>query len=264
MQALALGAPRLPARLPLPGGARAQRAGAAAADRPGDRRAALPRPSPRALRSAPSRTRRTSSSRAKRSRRSARRKRTKNAPPNRRKKAKSPSAKNSNPKRGDVAGRLRTRRSGKTTKPPTRSAKPRWRRSPPGFGLGGSLGFVVALFYTCLWAMRTGLLTRFWGSLGMALGIAFLLGPRPRSPLIWFVYFGLLLPRPRPRRQTAGLGGGRSRPLADAGRESRRRTRSPSRGLAERRGPIDGARRRRAPRSASSATSATQRASPAG
>ncbi|HSS03773.1 MAG TPA: hypothetical protein VLK89_01125, partial [Solirubrobacterales bacterium] len=39
-----------------------------------------------------------------------------------------------------------------------------------GFGLGGQLGFVVAMVYTALHAMRTGLLTRFWGSLGMALG----------------------------------------------------------------------------------------------
>ena len=48
----------------------------------------------------------------------------------------------------------------------TRSAKP---RSPPlatGFGLAGGLGLVVALFYTCLWAMRTGLLTRFWARWG--------------------------------------------------------------------------------------------------
>jgi hypothetical protein len=62
-----------------------------------------------------------------------------------------------------------------------------------GLGLAGSLGFVAALFYTCLWAMRTGLLTRFWGSLGMASGIAFLLGPLSFVALVWFVYFGFLL-----------------------------------------------------------------------
>jgi hypothetical protein len=62
-----------------------------------------------------------------------------------------------------------------------------------GLGLAGSLGFVVALFYTCLWAMRTGLLTRFWGSLGMASGIAFLLGPLSIVTLIWFAFFGLML-----------------------------------------------------------------------
>jgi hypothetical protein len=62
-----------------------------------------------------------------------------------------------------------------------------------GLGLAGSLGFVVALFYTCLWAMRTGLLTRFWGSLGMASGIAFLLGPLSVVTLVWFGFFGLML-----------------------------------------------------------------------
>jgi hypothetical protein len=62
-----------------------------------------------------------------------------------------------------------------------------------GLGLAGSLGFIVALFYTCLWAMRTGLLTRFWGSLGMAAGIAFLLGPLSIVTLVWFAFFGLML-----------------------------------------------------------------------
>lgn len=61
-----------------------------------------------------------------------------------------------------------------------------------GLGLAGGLGLVVALFYSCLWAMRTGLLTRFWGSLGMALGIAVLFGLMP-FVLLWFIYFGALL-----------------------------------------------------------------------
>lgn len=62
-----------------------------------------------------------------------------------------------------------------------------------GFGLAGSLGFVVALFYSCLWAMRTGLLSRFWGSLGMAAGIAFLLGPLAFVTLVWLVFFAFLV-----------------------------------------------------------------------
>ena len=61
-----------------------------------------------------------------------------------------------------------------------------------GFGLAGALGLVVALFYACLWAMRTGLLSRFWGSLGMALGIATLIG-LIFFLLIWLVYFALLV-----------------------------------------------------------------------
>ena len=76
-----------------------------------------------------------------------------------------------------------------------------------GLGIAGGLGFVVALFYSCLWAMRTGLLTRFWGSLGMALGIAALFGLMP-FVLLWFLYFGVLLldrlPGGRPPAWAAG------------------------------------------------------------
>jgi hypothetical protein len=60
-----------------------------------------------------------------------------------------------------------------------------------GFGLGGQLGFVIAMFYTCMHAMRTGLLPRFWGSLGMALGaVSFIFF---QFALLWFVYLGVLL-----------------------------------------------------------------------
>lgn len=60
-----------------------------------------------------------------------------------------------------------------------------------GFGIGGQIGFVVAMFYTSMHAMRTGLLTRFWGSLGMALGaVSFIFF---QFTLLWFVYLGLLL-----------------------------------------------------------------------
>jgi len=61
-----------------------------------------------------------------------------------------------------------------------------------GLGIAGALGFAVALLYTGLWAMRTGLLARFWGSLAMVAGIAFLLGPLFLVTLVFFVYFGLL------------------------------------------------------------------------
>lgn len=61
-----------------------------------------------------------------------------------------------------------------------------------GFGLAGGLGFAITLFYTCLWAMRTGLLSRFWGSLGMALGVVTLLG-LILFALVWFIYFALLV-----------------------------------------------------------------------
>jgi hypothetical protein len=61
-----------------------------------------------------------------------------------------------------------------------------------GFGLAGALGLAVAFFYSCLWAMRTGLLTRFWGSLGMALGVAALIG-LIFLLMAWLIYFALLV-----------------------------------------------------------------------
>jgi len=76
-----------------------------------------------------------------------------------------------------------------------------------GFSLGGRLGLAATLLYTCLWAMRVGLLTRFWGSLGMALGAAALLG-LVLFLVIWFIYFAVLLlgrlPGGRPPAWAAG------------------------------------------------------------
>lgn len=76
-----------------------------------------------------------------------------------------------------------------------------------GFGLGGRLGLAFAFIYSCLWGMRTGLLTRFWGSLGMALGVAALL-LLIQFTLIWFLYFALLVagwvPGGRPPAWAAG------------------------------------------------------------
>lgn len=78
-----------------------------------------------------------------------------------------------------------------------------------GLGLAGALGFAVALLYSGLWAMRTGFLSRFWGSLGMVAGIAILLGPiLLLVTLVFFVYFGLLclgiVPGGRPPAWEAG------------------------------------------------------------
>lgn len=75
------------------------------------------------------------------------------------------------------------------------------------FGLAGGLALVIGLLYTCLRAMRVGLLTRFWGSLGMAVGVAALIGFSPVM-MLWFIYFGLLvlgwLPGGRPAAWEAG------------------------------------------------------------
>lgn len=75
-----------------------------------------------------------------------------------------------------------------------------------GFGIAGRLGFTVAMFYSCLYGLRTGLLSRFWGSLGMALGaVSFLFFP---LAVLWFVYLGLLIggwvPGGRPPAWAAG------------------------------------------------------------
>lgn len=75
-----------------------------------------------------------------------------------------------------------------------------------GLGLAGALGFTVAVVYTSLWCMRTGLITRFWGSLGLALGAVSLLFPQ--FVLIWMIYVGLLIagwiPGGRPPAWAAG------------------------------------------------------------
>jgi hypothetical protein len=69
-----------------------------------------------------------------------------------------------------------------------------------GLGLAGALGFAAAMLYSSLHALRTGLLTRFWGSLGMAIGAVSIL--LFQFTLIWFIYAGLLfagwVPRGRP------------------------------------------------------------------
>jgi hypothetical protein len=76
-----------------------------------------------------------------------------------------------------------------------------------GFGFGGRIGLAFALLYSCLWGMRTGLLTRFWGSLGMAMGVAALL-LLIQFTLIWLLYFALLVagwvPGGRPPAWAAG------------------------------------------------------------
>jgi hypothetical protein len=93
-----------------------------------------------------------------------------------------------------------------------------------GLDFAGRLGLVVGIVYTALNAMRTGLMTRFWGTLSMALGVGLLLiGPsalfvfavatsllvagfwpqgRPRA---WDE--GKAIPWPKPGESIAGTGG---------------------------------------------------------
>lgn len=73
----------------------------------------------------------------------------------------------------------------------------------------GLITLVFAMVYIPLWSMRTGLLTRFWAMLGLALGLALLLVPVGIFGLmIWFAVVGLMLagwwPRPLPPAWAAG------------------------------------------------------------
>jgi hypothetical protein len=73
------------------------------------------------------------------------------------------------------------------------------------------LGMVTAMIFINLWALRTGLLTRFWGSLGIALGAALIL-ILPIALLgivVWMLALGMLLlgfgRRSRPPAWEAGV-----------------------------------------------------------
>ena len=74
----------------------------------------------------------------------------------------------------------------------------------------GGLGLVVAMVYVALQAMRTGLLTRFFATLGMALAVASILLQLPLAPLgLWFGWLGLVIldrvPNGRPPAWSAGV-----------------------------------------------------------
>ncbi len=93
-----------------------------------------------------------------------------------------------------------------------------------GLTFAGTLGLVVGVFYTALHAMRVGLLTRFWGTLGMALGVSVLFLSLI-GVLIFFLALGLMIlgtwpggrppawetgeaiPWPRPGREPEPSGG---------------------------------------------------------
>jgi len=73
--------------------------------------------------------------------------------------------------------------------------------------LAGVLALAFAFVYCSLNAMRVGLLSKFWGSLGIALGVASVIGLF-QIALLWFVYIGLLVagwvPGGRPPAWAAG------------------------------------------------------------
>ena len=79
-----------------------------------------------------------------------------------------------------------------------------------GLFLPAVLALLFSMIYVPMWAVRTGLVTRFFGTMGMALGasIIFLLQIALLAILVWFLYFGLMLlgrtPAGRPPAWDAG------------------------------------------------------------
>lgn len=89
-----------------------------------------------------------------------------------------------------------------------------------GFAIAGQIGFVVAMVYTCLFAMRVGLLSRFWGSMGIALGaVSFVFF---QFALLWFVYLGLLLIGRIPGGRPPAWASGEAKPWPTPGERAAR------------------------------------------
>jgi len=74
----------------------------------------------------------------------------------------------------------------------------------------GVLAMVFGMVYTSIWSMRTGLLTRFWGALGIAFGLFLIIPLFPPIPgvVLWFAAIGLMFlgvwPRGLPPAWAAG------------------------------------------------------------
>jgi hypothetical protein len=90
------------------------------------------------------------------------------------------------------------------------------------------LGLLIAMVYISLQAMRLGLLTRFWGSLGMALGVCLALIPPVAllGALIWFVYVGLMIAGFLPGGRPPAWESGEAMPWQPPGEERERARRA--------------------------------------
>lgn len=91
------------------------------------------------------------------------------------------------------------------------------RSAAAGFGLAGQIGFAIGMAYTCMQAMKAGLLPRFWGSLGAALGIVSFLFFQ--FALLWFIYLGLLVAGWVPGGRPPAWAEGRAIPWPKPGEE---------------------------------------------
>jgi hypothetical protein len=89
-----------------------------------------------------------------------------------------------------------------------------------GFGFAGTISFAFAMAYNCFQAMRAGLLTRFTGSLGAAMGIASVLGQFFQFTLLYIVYLGLLFGGWAPRGRPPAWAEGRAIPWPTPGEQA--------------------------------------------
>ena len=90
-------------------------------------------------------------------------------------------------------------------------------------GAGGALAMVFAMVYTPLWTTRTGLTSRFHGTLGMALGASLLFPPLAELALpmlfLWFGYLALVLSGRQRRGRPPAWDAGRAIPWPTGGQE---------------------------------------------
>lgn len=88
-----------------------------------------------------------------------------------------------------------------------------------GLRFAGQLGLTFVMVYTSLYAMRTGLMTRFWGTLGMALGAGVLL-IGPPALLGFFLAISLMVAGFWPSGRTPAWDAGVAMPWPKPGEET--------------------------------------------
>ena len=94
-----------------------------------------------------------------------------------------------------------------------------------------ALGLIIALVYVPLQSLRVGLLTRFFGTLGMALGVSLIVLPQAQLLIaLWFGYLALLFVGRVPGGRPAAWDAGEAVPWPRPGEESAPTSRSPDDG----------------------------------